>query len=75
MQERQLKFTYHRVIEVELFALWRVILELEELNVERSTIEGDSKVVVVGWPLDSLCPWIYLDKTEWIQHSYHFFWL
>lgn len=34
------------IIEVELHALWRGILEIEELGVIGSILEGDSKVVV-----------------------------
>lgn len=56
------------VIEVELFAIWRGILELEELGVQVSFVEGDSKEVA-GWALGSLCMWMFLDKIEKIQHS------
>lgn len=38
------------VIEVQLFALWRGIEELERLGVKGSIIERDSKIVV-GWAL------------------------
>lgn len=56
------------VIEEELFALWRGILELEKLGVRSSLVEGDSKVVV-GWMVGSLCPWQYLDRVERIRQS------
>lgn len=56
------------VIEAELFALWRGILELEKLGVRGSLVEGDSKVMV-DWVVGSLCPWLFLDKVEKIRHS------
>lgn len=55
------------VIEVELFALWRGILEFESLGVIGNIVEGDSKVVA-GWACGSQCPWIFLDKIEQIRH-------
>lgn len=56
------------VIEVELFTLWRGILESEKLGVKGSIVEGDSKVVV-GWALGSQFPWIFLDQVEKIRHT------
>lgn len=52
---------------MELLALWRGILELEQLGVPGSLVEGDSKVVV-GWALGPNCPWLFLDKIESIRH-------
>lgn len=55
------------VIDAELFALWRGILDLAKLGVSESIVEGDSKVVV-GWATGSQSPWRYLDKIEQIRH-------
>lgn len=51
------------VFYVELHALWRCVLLLDELGVVGSILEGDSKIVV-GWALASMCPWIFLDKIK-----------
>lgn len=56
------------VLDVELYALWRVVMVLDELGVVGS-ISEDETVIVVGWASVSVCPWSCLDKVDKICHS------
>lgn len=55
------------LLDVELYALWRGVLALEELRVVGSILEGDSKIIV-SWAAGSPCPWYYLNKINRIRH-------
>lgn len=54
-------------IDVELHALWRGLMEMEELGASGGILEGDSNVIL-GWASGVSCSWKVLDKMKRIRH-------